>query len=145
MSIIDAFENAAFRNQISVLATLVKLSLSDGVLDESEMKIIERVARDYGLNDPADLKEIIRNYEKYHIEPTYDYNERIEQLYRLMQIIYADDHMDKTELKILKNSIVALGYSPKKLDGIYETAVGKIADGADLDDFTKAIKKVNRP
>jgi len=144
MTIIDAFENAEFRNQISVLATLVKLSLSDNVLDEAEMKIIEKVARNYGLNDPDSLKEIIRNYEKYQLEPTYNYNERIEQLYRLMQVIYADDHLDKAELKILKNSIVALGFSPKKLDVIYETAVGKIADNADLDDFIEAIKKVNK-
>jgi uncharacterized tellurite resistance protein B-like protein len=144
MSILEAYEKGGFRNEVSVLATLVKLSFSDGVLDESEMKVIERVARNYGFNDPFDLQEIIKNYENYTIEPAYNYDERIEQLYRLMQVIYADDHLDKAELKIVKNSIVALGFPAKNTDIIFETAVGQIADEADLEDFTKAIKKVNK-
>ena len=41
MSILEAYEKGGFRNEVSVLATLVKLSFSDGVLDESEMKIIQ--------------------------------------------------------------------------------------------------------
>jgi len=144
MSILEAYEKGGFRNEISVLATLVKLSLSDGVLDESEMKVIKRVADDYGFNDPFELQEIIENHEKYNIEPAYNYDERIEQLYRLMQVIYADNHLDKAELKIVKNSIVALGFPAKNADIIFETAVGQIADDADLEDFTKAIKKANK-
>jgi len=144
MGIIDAYENAEFRNRISVLATLVKLSLADGVLDDNEMKIITRVARDYGLLDQDDILYIIKNSDKYSLEPTYNYDERIEQLYNLTKIIYADGRIDKNELKILKNAIVALGFPPKNTDIIYETAVGLIVDDVDLEDFNKAIKKVNR-
>ncbi len=143
MGIIDAYENAEFRNRISVLATLVKLSLADGVLDGNEMKIITRVARDYGLLDQDDIVYIIKNYDKYSLEPTYNYDERIEQLYNLTKIIYADGHIDKNELKILKNAIVALGFPPKNVDIIYETAVGLIVDDVDLEDFNKTIKKAN--
>ena len=144
MAIFDAYENAEFRNRISVLATLVKLSLADGVLDENEMKIITKVARDYGLIDQDQLLYVIKNYDKYTIEPAYNYDERIEELYNLTKIIYADGHMDEKELKILKNAIVALGFSPQKADIIFETAVGLIADNADLEAFRKTIKKVNK-
>jgi len=144
MGIIDAYENAEFKNKISVLATLIKLSLADGVLDENEMKVIEKLAREYGLLDPDDLQYIIKNYEKYSLEPTYDYDERIEQLYYLTKIIYADGRIDKNELKILKNAIVALGFPPKNVDEIYETAIGLIVDDTDLDEFTAKIKKVNK-
>jgi uncharacterized tellurite resistance protein B-like protein len=144
MGIIDAYENAEFRNRISVLATLIKLSLVDGVLDENEMRIIAKVARQYGLLDPDDLHYIIKNYDKYSLEPTYSYDERIEQLYYLTKIIYADGHIDKGELKLLKNAIVALGFPPNNVDIIYERAVGLIVDEADLDIFTKEIKKVNK-
>ncbi len=144
MGIIDAFANAEFRNRISVLATLIKLSFADGVIDENEMKIIGKVARDYGLLDPDDLAEIIKNYEKYSLEPTYNYDERIEQLYHLAKIIYADGKIDKNELKIFKKAIVALGFPPQNVDVIYETAVGLIVDDTDLETFTKAIKKVNK-
>ncbi len=144
MGIIDAYENAEFRNKISVLATLIKLSFADGILDENEMKIIEKVAREYGLLDPEDLRFLIKNYEKYSLEPAYNYDERIEQLYYLTKIIYADGHIDKAELKILKNAIVALGFPPKNVDIIYETAIGKIVDEADPEEFTKAIKKANK-
>ena len=145
MGIIDAFENAEFRNKISVLATLIKLSFADGVLDEAEMKIIEKLAKNSGLQNADDLKYIIKNYEKYSIEPTYNYDERIEQFYNLSRIIYADGHIDKAELKILKNSIVALGFPASKTDDLYEAAVGLIADDVDLDEFTREIKKINRP
>ena len=144
MAIFDAYENAEFRNRISVLATLVKLSLADGVLDENEMKIITKVARDYGLIDQDQLLYIIKNYDKYTIEPAYNYDERIEELYNLTKIIYADGRMDEEELKILKNAIVALGFPPKNADVIFETAVGLIAGDADLEAFKKAIKKANK-
>ncbi len=144
MGIIDAYENAEFKNRISVLATLIKLSLVDGVLDKNEMKIIAKVARQYGLLDPDDLTYILKNYEKYSLEPTYNYDERIEQLYYLTKIIYADGHIDNNELKILKNAIVALGFPPQNVDKIYETAVGLIVDEVELDDFIKEIKKVNK-
>ena len=144
MAIFDAYDNAEFKNKISVMATLVKLSLADGVLDENEMKIITRVAREYGFNDPDHILYIIKNYEKYSIEPAYNYDERIEELYYLTKIIYADGSIDEKELKILKNAIIALGFPAKNLDVIFETAVGLIADEADLEDFSKAIKKVNR-
>jgi len=144
MGIIDAFENAEFRNRISVLATLIKLSFADGVIDENEMKIIAKVARNYGMLDQDDLTTILKNYEKYSLESTYNYDERIEQLYNLAKIIYADGRIDREELKIFKNAIVALGFPPQNVDVIYETAVGLIADEADLETFKKAIKKVNR-
>ncbi len=144
MTILDAYENAEFRNRISVLATLVKLSLADGVLDENEMKIITKVARDYGLIDQDQILYIIKNYDKYSIEPAYNYDERIEELYNLTKIIYADGNIDEKELKILKNAIVALGFPSKNSDKIFETAVGLIADNADLETFSKAIKKVNK-
>jgi len=144
MGIIDAYENAEFRNRISVLATLIKLSFADNVIDEEEMKIIEKVAHNYGFHDPEDLKYIIKNYEKYSLEPTYNYDERIEQLYYLARLIYADGEMNKAELKILKNSIIALGFPPQNADKIFEATVGLIADEADLEKFTKAIKKVNK-
>jgi len=144
MGIIDAYENAEFRNRLSVLATLIKLSLADNVLDENEMKIIQRVARDYGLLDPKDIDYIIKNHEKYSLEPTYNYDERIEQLYNLAKIIYADGKIDKKELQILKRAIIALGFPPKNSDVIYETAVGLIVDDADLETFVHRIKKVNK-
>ncbi len=144
MTILDAFENAEYRNRISVVATLIKLSFADGVLDENEMKIIEKVARKYGIGDAENLKFLIKNFDKFSIQPTYSYDQRIEELYYLTKIIYADGEIDKEELKILKNSIIALGFPPKNVDIIYETAVGKIVDDADLDEFSEAIKKVNR-
>jgi len=144
MGIIDAYENAEFRNKISVIATLIKMSLADGVLDDNEMKIITKVARSYGIIDPSDLLYIIKNYEKYSLEPTYNYEERIEQLYNLTKIIYADGHIDRAELKLLKNAILSLGFPAKNLDAIYEKAVGLIVDDADIDTFTREIKKVNR-
>ena len=143
MNILEAYQNAEFRNKISIVATLIKLSLADGVLDENEMKIIKRVSGKYGFIDPEDIDYLIKNYEKFNVTPTYDYNERIEELYYLSKIIYADGHIDKAELKILKNAIVALGFLAKKVDDIYEKAVGLTADDADLDDFIKDIKKVN--
>jgi len=109
-----------------------------------KMKIIEKVAREYGLLDRDDLQSIIKNYKKYSLEPTYDYDERIEQLYYLTKIIYADGRIDKNELKILKKAIVALGFPPKNVDDIYETAIGLIVDEADLDQFMAKIKKVNK-
>ena len=144
MNILEAYQDAKFRNKISVVATLIKLSLSDGVLDENEMKIIKRVAGNFGIGEPEDLDFLIKNYEKFDISPSYEYDERIEELYYLTKIIYADGHIDKAELKILKNAIVALGFLAKKVDEIYEKAVGMIVDDVDLDEFTAGIKKVNR-
>ena len=123
MSILDAFQNAEFRNKILVLATLIKLSLVDGVIDESEMKILKAIANKYGLNKPEQLKYIIKNHEKYHLEPTYNYDERIEQLYDLSKVVYADRYIHEKEEKMLKKIIIALGFPVKNVDKIFDKVI----------------------
>ncbi len=142
MSIFDAIANAEYRQHISLLATLIKLSYADGQLDEKEWQTIVKVAEKYGLEDEKTLQYLRKNYSKYALETPFTLDDRISQLYEMTKLAYADGHLNDKELRILKRSVIGLGFPPDKMELIFETAVSAIKNNADKETFAKLIKDI---
>ncbi len=142
MSIFDAIANAEYRQHISLLATLIKMSYADGKLDENEWKTIVKVAEKYGLEDEKTLKYLRKNYEKYALDTPFTLDERIAQLYDLTKLAYADGHLDDKEIAILKRAVIGLGFPLDKSDLIFEVALSAVKNGTDKETFARLIKDI---
>jgi len=142
MTILDALANAEYRQRISLLATLIKLSESDGKIDEREWKIIEKVADNFGFLDEAALKYLKKNYAKYSLEPPFSLDDRIEQLYNLWQLAYADGKLDDQELRILHKVTVSLGFPLNKTEEIFEAAREAFKKGVSKEEFNRLITRI---
>ncbi len=142
MSILNALANAEYRQRISLLATLIKLSESDGEIDEKEWKIIEKVADNFGFLDRDTLKYLKKNYSQYVLETPFTLDERIEQLYELWQVAWADGKLDEKEIRLLHRVIVGLGFPVDKADTIFDQSLVAFKKGISKEDFKKLITNI---
>ena len=142
MTILDALANAGYRQHITLLATLIKLSYADGQLDEKEWEIILSVARKYGLDDPEALKYLKKHYEEYALDTPYSLDKRIDQLYQLTRLVFADNKADEKELKILQRAIISLGFPVRKAGVIFQTAVDLVRNGHSAEAFAAVIREL---
>ncbi|NPA46074.1 MAG: hypothetical protein GXO24_02550 [Chlorobi bacterium] len=140
MTILDALGNAEYRQHITLLATLIKLAYADGKIDPAEWALIRSVALRYGLDDDEGLKYLKKNYEKYSLDTPFELEERIEQLYDLARLVFADGKADEKELKILRTAVIGLGFQPAKADLIFEAAVNRCREGVGREAFIRYIK-----
>ncbi len=142
MAIADYFAKGEQKRNLGLFAYLVRIAKADEIISEGEKKLLKRTAFLLGIPE-SKYKEIIKNPNNYTLNTPYNYDERIERLYRLTQMIYADDTADIDEVNVLKKAIVALGFPTDNVDKIASEAVHLIMNDNDLEDFTKAIKNVN--
>jgi len=142
MAIEDYFAKGEQKRNLGLFAYLVKIAKADNVITEGEDKLLKRTALLLEVPDTK-YKEILKNPNDYKLDTPYDYNERIERLYRLTQMIYADDSAEMHEVNILKKAIVALGFPTENVDKIASEAVHLVMNDNNLEEFSKAIKNVN--
>ncbi len=143
MSIIDYFAKGEQKRNYGLFSYLVRIAKVDDVVTEGEEKFLKKVA--FKLNIPeSKTEEIIKNPKKFPMNAPYSYEDRIERLYRLTQMIYADGTPTIDEVNIMKKAIVALGFPTDNVDKLASEAVHLVMNDNDLEDFTQAIKNVNK-
>lgn len=142
MAILDYFTKGEQKRNLGLFAYLVKIAKADDIITEGEEKLLKRTALLLEIPEEK-YKEILKNPDAYKLDAPYNYDERIERLYRLTQMIYADDSADIHEVNVLKKAIVALGFPTENVDKIASEAVHLVMNDNDLEEFSKAIKNVN--
>ncbi|MEX1382371.1 TerB family tellurite resistance protein [Lutibacter sp.] len=131
------------KRNIEHFASIVKLALADAVITEGEEKLLKRLAKRFHILDDK-YKEILENSDKYPRKGFHSYNERIEHLYDLAKMIYADDAVSIKEASVLRKICVGLGFPINNVEKVADEAIHLILKDNDLEDFTKAIKQVNK-
>ena len=142
MAISDIYSSGEHKRNLGHFASIVKMAKVDDVISEGEQKLLDRTARRLNITD-EEYKEVLKNPEKYPINPPIGYDASIERLYRLAKMIYADDAPSKEEVELLKKIATGLTFKIEMIDAIVSEAVHLIMNDNDLEDFTKAIKAVN--
>jgi len=90
MGIADYNLKGEQKNNIAYFASIVKLALSDSVITEAEEKLINRLAKRFHIMQEM-RNEIMENPAEFSMVTPHSYNERIEQLFLLSKMIYADE------------------------------------------------------
>jgi len=128
---------------IAYFASIVSLALADNVITESEKKLLEKLAKRFHILEDK-FKEILENPEKFPMNAPHSYDERIEHLFDLTKMVYADAAVTGEETGALRRICVGLGFPLKNVEKVADEAVQLILKEIDLEEFTRAIKYVNR-
>ena len=142
MAISDIYSSGEHKRNLGHFASIVKMAKVDDAISEGEQKLLDRTARRLNITD-EEYKEVLKNPEKYPINPPIGYDASIERLYRLAKMIYADGTPSKEEVELLKKIAIGLTFKTEMIDAIVSEAVHLIMNDNDLEDFTAAIKAVN--
>lgn len=124
-------------------ASIVRLALVDGVISESEDKMLRRLAKRFHILEEH-YKEILKEPEEYAIATPQSYDVRIERLFDLTHMIYADNVVTGVEAQLLRRIGVGIGFSVDNVEKVTDEAIHLVLNNNSLTDFTKAIKEVNK-
>ncbi len=131
------------KRNIKHFASVVRLAMADKIITEGEEKLLKRLAKRFHILEEK-YNEILQNPTKYSVHTPHNYNERIEHLYDLGKMIYADENVSGAEAKVLRSICVGLGFPLNNVEKVVDETIHLTLNNNDLEDFTKAIKQVNR-
>ena len=141
MSISDLYSNSFRERNRDHFAAIVRVALSDGLINDEEKAFLDRLAKNLDISE-SEYEEILENPEKYPINPPFLHDTRLERLYDLARMVYADHIEDEDEKRIMTRLCIGLGFTSANVKYIIEKAYDLIAHGVDVETFKEEIKKM---
>ena len=137
MSIANLYSSGFKSRNRGHFAAIVRVALSDGIITEEEKAFLNRTAINLEIED-SEVSLIMDNPEKYPINPPTNKQKRLERLYDLTRMVYADNIADEGEVQLLQRIVVGLGFATEEAEAIAQKALQLISDGNDEEDFVAA-------
>jgi len=142
MSISDLFPTGVHKQNIGHFAHIVRLALRDNNIDNNEYKLLKRLAVRLDISE-NEFKSILKNPEKYPINPPVSYDDRLERLYDLTKMLFLDKNPTIDKTSTMDRVAVGLGFSAENAREVVREAARFFLKEPDVEDFKAAIKKVN--
>ncbi len=142
MSISDLFDSGFRRRNQDHFAAIVRVAMEDDVISDAEREFLDRLAVNLEISSD-DYKSILKDYKSHPINPPISFNYRLERLYDLVRMVYADEIDRDDEIKLLTKIAVGLGFSTVNVGYIVDKALRLVKEGADLEGFIDGIKTMN--
>ncbi len=140
MPILDLYAHSERRRNLAHFATIASLAAVDGEINSQEIKVIEGFAHKLDISE-KEYEEVMDKSNKYPIEPVASSEKRLERLYDLFKIIFADYGIEDKEMSLLKRYAIGLGYSVEKADNIIEKSIAIFSGKIPFDDYLTLINK----
>jgi len=141
MSIAELYESGEQKKHKGHFRNLVMIAKADGVIDDAEMKLLKKIAREISLSD-ANFDAIMQSPGKFTINPPNSKDERNERFYHLAQMVIADKGVDFSEVNQVRKFAVALGYPVDKAEEVAVNATRSLIDGADLETMSEKLDQI---
>lgn len=143
MSFSDLFDSEFKNRNKGHFSAIVRVATADGGLSKEEKEFLDKLAVRLEIS-PAEYEEILENPLKYPINPPYSYAHRLERLYDLSRMVYADHVLGPKQKEILTKFAIALGFTPGNAHYIVDKALSLLVLNVDLDTFTYEMVHMNR-
>jgi len=143
MSISDLFDSGFKKRNEDHFAAIVRVAMSDGVINDAEKAFLDRLARNLNISD-LEYKQILKDYKTHPINPPLLYDRRLERLYDLARMVWADHIESKDQVKMLRKFCIGLGFNPENVKYITDKALKLVHQEVDLDTFTEQMKTMNQ-
>lgn len=133
MSFSDLFGTGEHLRNLGHFAAIVNLAAADGPINEKEEAQLKKFANKLDIAEDEYMK-VLKNPTAFPIHPNNSVEGRLERLYDLFKIIYADNEVEKGEVELLRKYAIGLGFSPETSDGIIKRSI-QIFGGMSFEDY----------
>ncbi|NJB71774.1 putative tellurite resistance protein B-like protein [Saonia flava] len=140
MSFTDLYGNSEHRRNLAHFASIASLAAVDGVVNDKELVLLNRFAKKLDITE-AEYEEVMKKENKYPIETPHSSEVRLERLFDLFKIIFADHDIDENELSLLKKYAIGLGFSNENAESIIRKSVLIFSGRIDFEDYLYLVKK----
>lgn len=143
MSISDLFDSGFKKRNEDHFAAIVRVAMSDGVINDAEREFLDRLARKLDISD-LEYKQILKDYASHPINPPLSYDNRLERLYDLARMVWADHIEGENQVVMLNKLCIGLGFTPENVKYIADKALSLVYYEVKLDEFIDRMKKMNQ-
>jgi len=143
MSISDLFDSGFKNRNKGHFSSIVRVAMENGHLSEEERHFLDKLAHQLEIS-AEEYAEILANPMKYPINPPYLHTQRLERLYDLSRMVYADHVLGPRQKEILTRFALALGFTPGNVHYITDKALSLLVLGVDLDTFLFEMQHMNK-
>ncbi|MDP5000917.1 TerB family tellurite resistance protein [Flavobacterium sp. LMO8] len=143
MSISDLFDSGFRNRNKGHFSAIVRVALSDGTITPNEKQFLEKLSIKLEISH-AEYEEILENPLKYPVNPPLMHTHRLERLYDLARMVYADDVLGDKQQDLLTRFALALGFTAGNVGYIVDKALKLVDMNVDLDTFTYEMQHMNR-
>ncbi len=121
------FEGKETKKRKSHFKNLVALSMADGVLRESEIKLLSLIGSRLNLSK-KEIKSVFQNPSKIQYNRPTDSKERFSQLFDLIALMMVDGNIDRREMDFCMTVASSLGFRPTAVQELVDKIVKAIKD-----------------
>lgn len=143
MSISDLFDSGFRNRNKGHFSAIVRVALSDGTITSEEKQFLDKLAIKLEISQ-AEYEEILENPLKYPVNPPLMHAHRLERLYDLARMVYADHVLGPKQKQILTRFALALGFTPSNVNYIVDKALSLLVLNVDLDTFIYEMQHMNK-
>ena len=140
MPILDLYYHSEQKTNLAHFGALATLAAVDGEINPKEKVVLDGFANKLNITD-QEYKEVMKKSNKYPIEPQNDAEKRLERLYDLFRIIFADHDVDDEEMVLLKKYAIGIGFPLKRVDKLIEVSVAIFSGRIPFDDYVMLLVK----
>ena len=140
MPILDLYYHSEQKKNLAHFASMASLAAVDGEINPKEKAVIDRFAKKLNISE-EEYKEVMKKSNKYPIEPQNDVEKRLERLYDLCKIIFADHNVDDEEMVLLKKYAIGIGFPVERVDKLIEVTVAIFSGRIPFDDYVMILVK----
>ncbi len=143
MSFSDLFDSEFKSRNKGHFSAIVRVAIADGDLSIEERTFLDKLAVKLEISQ-EEYEEILENPMKYPINAPSLYLQRLERLYDLSRMVYADNVLGPRQKEILTKFALALGFTPGNVSLIVEKALSLLILHVDLDTFVYEMQHMNK-
>lgn len=140
MKFLDHFDHNEKKQNKEHFLHLIQIASADGIIDDSELQMLSRMGKNLGLTD-AEIKDLFDSSKQSAYIPPYELSKRFEDLYRVVQMILADDEIAKEEIHLANILGLKSGFSDDDLAVLIPLLVDGIRNGQDEEDLFTLYRK----
>jgi len=143
MGISESNSDKAYKKKLAHFANIVKLALVDGRITDEEQKLLDSMSESLKIQE-KEYQQILENPDAFPINPPVGYDERIERLFYLAEMIYVDEEIVGDEVDLLHKIAIGLGFPDNSIEKICDKAIHLIINNYTLDEFNSKIKEIHK-
>ncbi len=140
MSFTDLFESGEHSRNLGHFASIANIASVDGEINPEEEKMLKRFARKLDI-DESEYIEVLKNPNKYPINPPNDSERRLERIHDLFEMIFADHEIDDHERFLIEKYAIGLGYNAEHAQFLIKRSIEIYSGGLDLEDYRYLLNK----
>ena len=143
MSFSDLFDSEFKSRNKGHFSAIVRVAIADGAMSKEEKTFLDKLAIRLEIS-PSEYEEILENPLKYPINAPAMHIHRLERLFDLSRMVYADHVLGPKQKDIMIKFALALGFTPGNVNYIVDKAFSLLMMHVDLDTFVYEMTHMNK-